>query len=131
MTIIDMHVHLKYRSRCSNLSAEDLNENISQKLDGICLTDHWLIKEKQTNPFSDHIKIFYGVEMDCMLGDILGYGFQLFPCGKEISQLIISLNLFIAEGASRYAPILFPIDMRDLVNMYMTMILMPSKSMGP
>ncbi len=83
MTIIDMHMHLKYRSRCSNLSAEDLNENISSKLDGICLTDHWLLKEKQINPFHDHIKVFYGVEIDCLLGDILCYGIPSLPLRKR------------------------------------------------
>lgn len=83
MTIIDMHMHLKYRSRCSNLSAKKLNENLSQKIDGICLTDHWLLREKDINPFHDHIKVFYGVELDCLLGDILGYGIPSLPLRRR------------------------------------------------
>ncbi|MHA1147321.1 MAG: PHP-associated domain-containing protein [Promethearchaeota archaeon] len=65
------------------MSAEDLNENIAKKLDGICLTDHWLIKEKQINPFNNHIRVFYGVEMDCLLGDILAYGIPALPLRKR------------------------------------------------
>ena len=83
MTILDLHVHLKYRSRCSNLSAADLNAHLSNRFHGICLTDHWLLKHKQLNPFHSSLQVFYGVEIDCLLGDILAYGIDTLPLRKR------------------------------------------------
>ena len=82
MTIIDMHVHLCNRSRCSNLSAESLNENISKQIDGICLTDHWILHPKKFYSIRD-VKVFHGVEFDCVLGDILAYGIDSIPLRKR------------------------------------------------
>lgn len=84
MTIIDMHIHLKYRSKCSNLCAEDLNYRLSRRIVGICITDHWKLDAKKYNPFDDDIKVFYGVEIDCNLGDILAFGIKQLP-SKNLS----------------------------------------------
>ena len=82
MTIIDMHVHLCNRSRCSNLSAESLNETISKQIDGICLTDHWILNPKKLYSIRD-IKVFHGAELDCVMGDILAYGITSIPLRKR------------------------------------------------
>ena len=82
MTIIDMHVHLCNRSRCSNLSAESINEWISKKIDGICLTDHWILHPKKLYSIRD-IVVFHGVELDCVMGDILAYGINSIPLRKR------------------------------------------------
>lgn len=84
MTIIDMHIHLKYRSKCSNLSVEDLNYTLSRRIFGICITDHWRLDAKKFSSFDDDIKVFYGVELECNLGDILAYGIKLLP-SKNLS----------------------------------------------
>jgi len=81
MTIIDLHVHLSNRSRCSNLSAEVLNETISKQFDGICLTDHWILNPKKD--YSIQVKVFHGVELDCVMGDILAYGINSLPLKKR------------------------------------------------
>jgi len=81
MKIIDMHVHLCNRSRCSNLSAENINETLSKQIDGICLTDHWILNPKKK--YSINVNVFYGVEFDCVMGDILAYGISSIPLRKR------------------------------------------------
>jgi len=76
MMIIDMHIHLKYRSRCSNLSIQDLYNNLSDKFDGVCITDHWKLDSIQNNLFQKKL-LLIGVEISCQLGDILAYGMTL------------------------------------------------------
>lgn len=78
MTIIDMHIHLKYRSRCSNLSMDDLYNNLSERVDGVCITDHWRLKPIIYNPFEDN-QLFVGSEISCVYGDILAYGVKSIP----------------------------------------------------
>ena len=73
-----MHLHLQYRSRCSNLSINDLYNNLSEKFDGICITDHWRLKPIINNPFQDTM-VFVGVEITCIMGDVLAYGIQSAP----------------------------------------------------
>lgn len=103
MTIVDMHVHLKYRSRCSNLSVEDLEDTISPKIDAVCLTDHWLLKPKKVNPFNG-IKVFYGVEIDCNYGDILAYGLKSLPLKKNnISARYVIDYIHDREGVAACA----------------------------
>ena len=70
-----MHIHLKYRSSCSNLSIDDLYNNLSRSFDAVCITDHWKLSPKKSNPFRD-VKMFYGAEISCKLGDILAYGIK-------------------------------------------------------
>ncbi len=75
MTVIDMHIHLKYRSSCSNLSMYDLYCNLSVSFNAVCITDHWKLAPLKYNPYQD-LKIFYGAEISCKLGDILAYGIK-------------------------------------------------------
>jgi len=82
MTIFDMHLHLDLRSRCSNLSLDNLKSSLSKKIDGICFTDHWLLNPKRSYPIRN-IKVFYGVELDCVLGDVLAYGIDSIPLRKR------------------------------------------------
>ncbi len=78
MTIVDMHMHLKLRSKCSNLTPEDLFNKLSPQFDAICITDHEKMYPKKG--FSlPKAKIYYGVELSCKLGDVLAYGIQLVP----------------------------------------------------
>ena len=79
-----MHIHLKYRSSCSNLSIDDLYNNLSRSFDAVCITDHWKLSPKKYNPFHD-VKMFYGAEISCKLGDILAYGIKsVLPKKKNI-----------------------------------------------
>ena len=73
-----MHIHLKYRSRCSNLSMDDLYNNLSERVDGVCITDHWRLKPIIYNPFEDN-QLFVGSEISCVYGDILAYGVKSIP----------------------------------------------------
>ncbi len=75
---MDLHLHLKLRSRCSNLSAEDLSTHLSDQFGGICITDHEKMYPKKA--FSiPNVQIYYGVELSCKLGDVLAYGIKLMP----------------------------------------------------
>ncbi len=98
MSIIDMHMHLKYRSRCSNLAAEDINEHLSQKIDGICLTDHWKLDPKKVNPFRECIKLFYGIEVSCAYGDILCYGARLLPSKRTNPSAEFLIRVTHSQG---------------------------------
>lgn len=97
MTIIDMHVHLANRSRCSNLSAESLNDTISKQFDGICLTDHWMLNPKKLYSIRD-IKVFHGVEFDCVMGDILAYGINSLPLRKRNMPAAKIINHIHKQG---------------------------------
>lgn len=78
MTIIDMHLHLEGRSSCSILPAVELYGNLSPQLNGICITDHWVLKEYKKLSLS-HFKVFFGVEVRSNEGDILAYGLNMVP----------------------------------------------------
>jgi len=77
-----MHIHLRHRSSCSNLSMDDLYNNLSRTFDAICITDHWKLAPMKYNPFHD-VNIFFGVEISCKLGDILAYGVKDIPRKKK------------------------------------------------
>ena len=77
-----MHIHLKYRSSCSNLSFDDLCNNLSKSFDAVCITDHWKLLPLKYNPFQD-AKLFYGAEISCKMGDILAYGIKSIPSKKK------------------------------------------------
>ncbi len=86
-----MHVHLKGRSPCSIMSAENLYNNLSQRFDGICITDHGILKPIKNLPFQE-ISVFFGVEITCDRGDLLAYGINSLPPknykAKEIIDFI-------------------------------------------
>ena len=84
MTIIDMHMHLRYRSRCSKLSPSDINDNLSHRFDAICITDHWVMDPLKNNPFNHNLQVFYGIEISCDFGDILAYGIQWIPLRRRM-----------------------------------------------
>ncbi len=73
-----MHIHLRSRSLCSKMSVEGLYNGLSQRIDGICITDHWILKPINISSFFD-VSIFFGVEVNCDLGDILAYGIKVIP----------------------------------------------------
>ena len=91
-------MHLKYRSRCSNLAAEDINDYLSPRIDGICLTDHWKLDPKKINPFHDHIKFFYGIEVSCAYGDILCYGARLLPSKRTNPSAEFLIRVTHSQG---------------------------------
>jgi hypothetical protein len=78
MSIIDMHIHLKDRSPCSVLSIEELYRTLSPRLNGICITDHWVLREIKGISFEE-VKTFFGVELTSREGDILAYGIDIMP----------------------------------------------------
>ncbi|MBD3339847.1 MAG: hypothetical protein GF353_12105 [Candidatus Lokiarchaeota archaeon] len=86
--IFDLHLHLEGRSPCSILSQNQLIDKISPKLDGICITDHNIIKPiKKFYMFN--IKVFFGVEIWSELGDILAYGINILPSKNSNAKQII------------------------------------------
>jgi predicted metal-dependent phosphoesterase TrpH len=85
MPIFDLHVHLRNRSACSHLSLAEIMQNLNETIQGICVTDHFILEAFEVSP---HIpfKILFGVELTCKLrsfgpeqGDILAYGIPKLP----------------------------------------------------
>ncbi len=97
MPLYDLHLHLQYRSRCSNLSIDDLYNNLSEKFDGVCITDHWRLKPIINNPFQE-IKVFVGVEITCNLGDILAYGIKSAPIRNKHIDAKKAIDLIHNQG---------------------------------
>ncbi|MBN1801111.1 MAG: PHP domain-containing protein [Candidatus Lokiarchaeota archaeon] len=105
MPIFDMHIHLKNRSPCSHLSIVDLKEGLSEKYDGICITDHHIVNATKT---VSHIgvKVFFGVEITTDLGDILAYGIESVPVTRRAEEVInfIHKNGGVAVCAHPFSP---------------------------
>jgi len=89
MTILDMHIHLEGRSSCSILPAEELYCNLSPRLNGICITDHWVLKEYKKFSLSE-FKLFFGVEVRSNEGDILAYGLNMLPSQDLTTKQMIN-----------------------------------------
>lgn len=92
-----MHVHLRYRSRCSNLEMDDIYNNLSERIDGVCITDHWRLKPLMYNPFEDN-KVFIGTEISCVYGDILAYGVKSIPLRNRHLRAEDALELIHNQG---------------------------------
>jgi hypothetical protein len=88
MTIIDTHIHIEGRSSCSILPAQELYGNLSHQLDGICITDHWVLKEYKKLTLSE-FKVFFGVEVRSNEGDILAYGLDMLPSHDLTTEQMI------------------------------------------
>ncbi|TXT63488.1 MAG: hypothetical protein BAJALOKI3v1_360014 [Promethearchaeota archaeon] len=89
MTIIDTHIHLEGRSSCSVLPAQRLYGNLSPRLDGICITDHWVLKEYKKFSLTE-FKVFFGVELRSTEGDILAYGLDMLPSQDLTTKQMIN-----------------------------------------
>lgn len=83
-----MHIHIRERSPCSILSLDELYESISPHLDGICITDHGVLKKITYLP-SSSVKTFFGVELSSREGDILAYGLNMVPSKDLDAKKII------------------------------------------
>ena len=95
-----MHIHLQYRSRCSMLSVDDLYNNISNKLDGVCITDHHKLRPVKKHLFQDKL-ILFGVEISCQLGDILAYGVGYYPLpNKHLKAERVIRNIHAQGGVA-------------------------------
>ncbi|MBD3227744.1 MAG: hypothetical protein GF329_06110 [Candidatus Lokiarchaeota archaeon] len=78
--LIDMHLHTKPRSPCSNMTPEDaVREAIDIGLDSIVITEHNLCWKKDElddlRQKFDEIIIFNAIEVTAIEGDILIYNF--------------------------------------------------------
>ncbi len=83
-----MHIHLENRSPCSILSRQDLINNISNRIDGICITDHGVLKPIKELSFQG-LNVFFGAEITTAPGDILIYGIKSLPLKKlQIENII-------------------------------------------
>ncbi|TXT58243.1 MAG: hypothetical protein BAJALOKI2v1_410025 [Promethearchaeota archaeon] len=78
MTVIDMHLHIESRSSCSILKVEELFDNLSPRIEGICITDHEILKPIKKLYIPER-RILFGVELRSDLGDILAYGLENLP----------------------------------------------------
>lgn len=105
MPIFDMHIHLKNRSPCSHLSIMDLKGGLSEKYDGICITDHHMVNPNKTVSRIG-VKVFFGVEITCNLGDILAYGIKRIPTTRKAEDVIdfIHSNGGVAVCAHPFSP---------------------------
>ncbi|MHA1230419.1 MAG: PHP-associated domain-containing protein [Candidatus Helarchaeota archaeon] len=78
--LIDMHIHTKPKSPCSNIDPEDaIKEAIDIGLDGIVFTEHnkyWSLEELQALREKYDILILNGVEITAREGDLLLYNFN-------------------------------------------------------
>ena len=85
--IIDMHIHTKPASACSDLDpAEMIEEAKKIGLDGVCLTEHDKIWHPDTvrNLRKEHgFLVLGGVEITSMDGDVLVFGLE-----KEINGIV-------------------------------------------
>lgn len=96
-----MHIHLSGRSPCSVLPVEQLINEISPKIDAICITDHWILDPIKYLTYYEP-KVFYGVEITTDLGDILAYGIQKVPSRNLRAEEAI--NLIHKQGGIAICP---------------------------
>ncbi|MHA1270384.1 MAG: PHP-associated domain-containing protein [Candidatus Helarchaeota archaeon] len=104
--LIDMHVHTKPKSPCSNITPEEaIKEAINVGLDGIILTEHniiWSDSEIQKLRDKFDILILKGIEITTIEGDILIYNYNFndiddIPHVQEVRNKIgNNKNSFIA-----------------------------------
>ena len=102
-----MHIHLKYRSSCSNLSIDDLYNNLSRSVDAVCITDHWKLAPKKYNPFYD-IKMFYAYRYITRLSCVL--------CPLIFLRTKLSINCVYAEKNKDKFDYDFSIKFLDEIN---------------
>ena len=93
-----MHIHIKYRSRCSNLYVDDLYHNLSDKYDGVCITDHHKLRPIKNHLFHGEKFMLFGVEISCQRGDILAYGIEYYPHANKHLQAEKVLRNIHAQG---------------------------------
>ena len=96
MSISDLHVHTKY-SACSNTEIHDLLTTVSLlKIDGIVITDHNEIKgAKIAQKFAQgyDVKIFLGIEISTLDGQLLAYGIdEKLPLGLRAIDAIKQIH---------------------------------------
>jgi predicted metal-dependent phosphoesterase TrpH len=106
MSIIDMHIHLINRSRCSKLAPEQIQHSISNRIDGICITDHFIVAPlRSLNSFG--IEVAFGSEISSVSGHILAYGITSVPSKhlntKEVIKFIHNQG-GVAVAAHLYSP---------------------------
>lgn len=96
-----MHIHIKYRSRCSNLSVDDLYHNLSDKYDGVCITDHHKLRTIKEHLFHGEKFMLFGVEISCQRGDILAYGIEYYPhANKHLKAERVLQNIHNQGGVA-------------------------------
>jgi hypothetical protein len=70
------------------LQAEELYDNLSPYIGGLCITDHWHIRPIKRLYLPER-KLFFGVEVSSDLGDILAYGINMLPSRNLTPRQII------------------------------------------
>lgn len=106
MPLFDLHLHVEKRSPCSILSLVDLYDGLSDKLDGICITDHHVI-DPLKGLSSLGITVLFGVEITTGEGDILAYGISKMPLKRDSAAEVINFihkNDGVAVCAHPYSP---------------------------
>jgi predicted metal-dependent phosphoesterase TrpH len=90
---VDLHVHTSPRSPCSSLIPQELIQEARRlKLDGVCLTEHQVVWDRQAvDKLAQEggIKIFRGNEFTTNQGDILVFGYE-----KDIRGLLTIQELY-------------------------------------
>lgn len=85
--IVDLHIHTYPRSKCSNISPQELISEAGKiGLDAICLTEHqvlWSKQEVSELAGESGIRIFAGNEITTAQGDVLVFGLE-----KDIQGII-------------------------------------------
>ncbi len=91
--LIDIHVHTVLGSKCSVIEIDDIIKMAKRvKLDGVCITDHHsrsAVEIAKERAAEHNLLIIGGMEIRCLEGDMLAFGFSEF-CreGIPLAELI-------------------------------------------
>jgi len=78
---------------------DDLYHNISDKINGVCITDHHKLRPIRNHLFHGQKFILFGVELSCQLGDILAYGVEYYPhANKHLKAERVIRNIHAQGG---------------------------------
>ncbi len=103
--IIDLHFHTKAYSSCSRIILEEgVARAASIGLDAICLTEHDVFPRYREIPELEKrfgIRIFSGVEIYTVQGDILCFGLDRLPSGRVDAAALV--NRVAEQGGATIA----------------------------
>ena len=101
--VIDLHIHTKRLSPCSEMDPEEAASEAKKiGLDGICFTEHnkvWDPQEILKIEKKSEISIFQGIEIDTTEGHVLVFGLQKNFQGitpiEDLRQMVNDVNGFM------------------------------------
>ncbi len=113
--LIDIHVHTVLGSPCSVIEINDIIKMAKRvKLDGVCITDHHsrnAVEIAKEIAIKHNLLILGGMEIRCLEGDVLTFGFsefcsegiplaELIPWVHSVGGVIIAAHPFRSSAPS-------------------------------